>query len=214
MKSLIQAGVDINGYFAYGTPLSLAVRLGNLRMVKLLIENKADINRSFGPLKRTPLYTAIMYGKYDILKYLLKKGADVNQVVSSKRYLVNKTTMVEKNISPVYLAVQAYYANAKFVKLLLKYKANPNIVTSEGRHAITEAIYSYKVDEVKSLLKSGVNLEHREKLPKPRQWLTDKSLNVIEYAEAVKKLCGRPKNLKKINKILALLKKAKLSKKQ
>jgi beta-lactamase regulating signal transducer with metallopeptidase domain len=63
-----------------GTPLILAVRRGNLELVKKLLEEGADINLS-SPGDGNPLINACLYGKEQIALFLIDKGADVNALV-------------------------------------------------------------------------------------------------------------------------------------
>ena len=65
-------------------PLSEACKTGNLEMVKLLVENGADVN-SLTPGKEvvTPIHTALLFGKgdwYDIVMYLIESGASIDYI--------------------------------------------------------------------------------------------------------------------------------------
>jgi len=54
-----------------------AVKFGNLREVKRLIDSGKDVNTVYGGC-RTPLIIAILYGHDNIVRYFIEKGADVN----------------------------------------------------------------------------------------------------------------------------------------
>ena len=54
-----------------------ASRTGDLKKVKYLVENGADVN-ALDEWGKTPLYMASYRGHLDIVKYLLENGADVN----------------------------------------------------------------------------------------------------------------------------------------
>ncbi|KAL6413055.1 putative ankyrin repeat protein [Ilyonectria robusta] len=57
------------------TPLSRACFEGNLQMVKLLLENKADVNYT-GDVSAPPLFGALYGNRTEVAKYLLNNGAD------------------------------------------------------------------------------------------------------------------------------------------
>jgi ankyrin repeat protein len=213
IDSHLKNNADINAITGIETPLMFAVRSGDIKMTKYLISRGADINAKITIGNRTPLYNAIMYGKADIVKLLLDKGADPGALVEENRLYTDKTTRMEKNISLIFTAVQAYYSTPQILEMLLKKGADPDVTTSENHRAITEAIYSHKVEQVRLLVNAGTDLNYKEKLPKPQQFRTDKDLTVLEYAYEIKKMCGRPDNLKKSEEIIAIIE-AKLNKQQ
>ena len=105
---LIEQGADVNKTGWGSTPLSLAVRKGDLDLAELLISRDADVNAQFfvpteqweklmsriaagkGPFSmtlgrvdpnwesETVLCVAVMDGKLDMVKLLIAKGADAN----------------------------------------------------------------------------------------------------------------------------------------
>lgn len=101
VEQLIEEGVDLNArpyYGLYGwlnyfyhvyteTPLCLAARCNRFEIVKLLVENGADVNLSCGEGGSTPLYCAIEGNgmdselNFDIAYYLIAHGADINKDV-------------------------------------------------------------------------------------------------------------------------------------
>lgn len=89
VKFLINNGYNVNskrfwydpeeedeGCDCYETPISTAVKSGNIELVKLLIINGAKIN--FDEEGVHPLSIAIQYKQYQIAELLLKYGADKN----------------------------------------------------------------------------------------------------------------------------------------
>jgi hypothetical protein len=87
-EMLNDKNVDINEIYACSmtsptmgyTPLMCAVEKGNIEIVKLLIENGADVNIKSG--RGTALHIAVEYGYPDIVRLLLDKGAEVSIVGS------------------------------------------------------------------------------------------------------------------------------------
>ncbi|MBY0548368.1 MAG: ankyrin repeat domain-containing protein [Candidatus Obscuribacterales bacterium] len=62
----------------YKTPLHRACESGNLSMVKLLVENKADLNMKGTVVQWSPLHFAAWSGIPEVVEYLLTRGMDVN----------------------------------------------------------------------------------------------------------------------------------------
>jgi hypothetical protein len=84
VKYLLDQGADVNKRYAVGTPLERAIKAGNLRIVRLLLERKADVNPSVGD---TPLmYLVKWYPSFNmqwahmqpIADELVNAGANVN----------------------------------------------------------------------------------------------------------------------------------------
>ncbi|KAI1416701.1 putative ankyrin repeat protein [Hypoxylon sp. FL1857] len=59
------------------TPLSLAASLGNMEMVNLLLDKRADVNFC-GAGSDSPLFSALYTNKPDIAKIFIDRGADVH----------------------------------------------------------------------------------------------------------------------------------------
>ncbi|KTD74930.1 ankyrin repeat domain-containing protein [Legionella waltersii] len=90
VKLLIDHGANVNAQNAFGkTALMYAIQYENFTTVKLLVENKADVNlATFGPMddceyeiqvgNRTPLMYAAWQGNNEIVNYLISKGAKID----------------------------------------------------------------------------------------------------------------------------------------
>jgi ankyrin repeat protein len=78
IAALLDAGADVNAADLNGTALHRAAANGNLDIVKLLIERKADVNvkMPFGRHKgATPLFDAARSGNGELVRYLLARSA-------------------------------------------------------------------------------------------------------------------------------------------
>lgn len=74
VRFLVSNRANVNVVYQGSTPLTLAVRGGNLQMVKFLVDNKADINMA-GYERKTPMAIAKERGWRDIISYLRMQGA-------------------------------------------------------------------------------------------------------------------------------------------
>ncbi|KAI1417444.1 ankyrin repeat-containing domain protein [Hypoxylon sp. FL1857] len=83
VKSLIEAGEDVNGYTIDAErPLHTAVRKGNSSIINLLLDYNADVNcpaSSFGN-KRTALQIACEAGYLSVAQRLISLGARIDEV--------------------------------------------------------------------------------------------------------------------------------------
>ncbi len=78
------------------TPLIAASGRNNLKLVKLLIKNGADINYT-NPNDEDALSLATLSNNYDIILYLLQEGADCSKVLYKKGGAVNPKDIYMKN---------------------------------------------------------------------------------------------------------------------
>lgn len=78
LRELLSTGFDVDVGSSHGkTPLVSACEFGQLEVVKVLVENGADVNHKYDS---TPLSKAIEYGSLAIVEYLLQKGANPLQI--------------------------------------------------------------------------------------------------------------------------------------
>ncbi|HBL98726.1 TPA: hypothetical protein DDZ86_03730 [Candidatus Dependentiae bacterium] len=142
IRKILNAGVDVNQCNSDGfAPLFVAINRGDKEIVELLLEHGADVNISEKTMGCTPLYLACQEGYEFIAKRLLESGA-----------LVDKST--NDGYTPLLWAVKA--GNKEIVELLLKYKANVNIVEKiKGGTPLYLACQNGYEFIVKRLLESG-----------------------------------------------------------
>ena len=169
---LLAAGVDINAGDNYGnTPLSDAVKLGDVKTVEFLLKNRADANardkKGKTPLHEFfsvsgPIYIKHINREVDltqiersIAEMLVGFGADVNAADSQGR-------------TP--LAVAAGAGNMKAVELLLKNGAGVNVRDKDGKtplHMIN-AVVGYRSTPgqiariTEMLIESGADVNARD----------------------------------------------------
>lgn len=153
----LKSGISIDApqkYTEETTPLTAAVELNNLDMVKFLVENGADINGK----EISPLLAATYIGSrtFDIVKFLIEHGANVN--VRNKR-----------GETPLYNA----FCNSdgiEMIKFLIKHGANVNAAdNTDGETPIFVAPrwidegYSQHLDKFTYLIEHGADINFRNK---------------------------------------------------
>ncbi len=166
-KRLIAEGADVNKYDSHGrtTPLGVACEQKHMRIIELLLERGADVN------KGAPLYCAANQGHFDIVKLLLDKGADPN------RY------RVEGIPSPVLAAVRR--GNVEVLKLLVARGAEVPEVRGDG-NLIREAAVLGRKDMVELLLSYGHDCDRKDSDGCTPLWLAARGgfENVVEILAA------------------------------
>lgn len=167
---------DVNQKDEAGTPLlTLAAERDFVEIVKLLIENGADIN-AMNAVGHTALNRAVFFGKDAAIDFLLAKKADVNK--TDKKFVltplmsaarknrseigekliknganINQTNSID-NFTPLLWAV--YADNYDFIKMILKYNPDLSIISKYDTDAFKVA-----KGKTKELLE-----EHRKKSKK------------------------------------------------
>jgi ankyrin repeat protein len=124
VKELIST-VNINRTFKNNrdkeqTPLQYAVESGFTEIVKLLIENGADLNKSNND-GCTPLHLAATYGHLEVIKLLIENGADIHKSDNG-------------GCTPLHIA--ATYGHLEVIKLLVYSGANVNYTNNRGKTAL------------------------------------------------------------------------------
>jgi len=133
IRSLVEHGADVNyketfGYF----PLMEAAERGHFDAVKYLVEHGAKINEQpkYGV---SSLASAASGGYADIVKYLIEKGADVNL---QDKY---KYTALRNAIRSKVSEKNTIESKLRIINALLKSKADPNVIDSEGHTPLSWA---------------------------------------------------------------------------
>ena len=81
-NKFIKSGANVNSKCKKGetfdyAPIHVAVNNGNLEMVRVLVENEADLN-ILEYRQRTPLHIAVEKDQLEIVQYLIEQEAEVN----------------------------------------------------------------------------------------------------------------------------------------
>jgi len=160
--------------------LLFAIKIGNLDLIKFLIEVGVDVNHCSNH-GTTPLIFTIERGNLELVKFLITNKADPNTkdyyghtplikaiVVGNLdmvNYLINHGANVqekgESNTIPLIVAIKN--RNIPIVKSLVDHGANIN---ESDRYGISPLIYSIKnmdVDTVKYLVDAGADVERCDK---------------------------------------------------
>lgn len=145
ITELIEAGADVNAVTSSEeeTPLHVAVRCDNGKLVELLLDRGANVN-AVERRNRTPLHAAVRYDSHKgLVELLLKKGAIVNAIDNL-------------GMTPLHFALK--YDNGKLVELLLEKGANISAVDMRGQTPLHIAVHYVREELVKLLLKKGANV--------------------------------------------------------
>ena len=131
--------VDINSKSQDGyTPIVVAIEAKNHEILKLLIENGANLYERHPIFNRTTVGTAAYYENEEAVEMLLKKDSKLANIGST----VDGWTPLED---------ATLKANVKIVKILLQYGANPTITDKHGGTPMDMAVKFGKGEIVKIL---------------------------------------------------------------
>lgn len=98
---LVGAGADVNTFALDGeSALNMAVRSGSLTLVKLLVENGADISYQASTNSPNALLRAVSLGRYDICEFLLQHGARSRTVLREGNVSSNQNENGESYLLP------------------------------------------------------------------------------------------------------------------
>jgi ankyrin repeat protein len=144
IRKLIASGVDVNEKSKFGvTALVNSAQQGHKEVVKLLIDNRADVNLTGSGV--TALNAAARLGHKEVVELLIARGADVNLKGNN-------------GWPPIARAVQ--WGREQIIEILIANGANVNaLITSrryyKGKSALDVAIESKKIKLVPILRKHG-----------------------------------------------------------
>ncbi|WP_039458752.1 ankyrin repeat domain-containing protein [Candidatus Jidaibacter acanthamoebae] len=147
VKTLIERGADVNTRSENGdTPLAYAIGNDQLDIVKILLENKADIN--ICNKEGISAFSQVMDGNalYEIQLELIKHQYSFN-------------IQNEEGLTPLHFA-----GDKRAVKLLLKHGAYLNIQDKQGNTPLMTAIIKGELKVAEALIKAGakINIKNNE----------------------------------------------------
>lgn len=141
---LIAQGALVNQTRPCGTtPLYVASERGNAEIVKILLNNGAEPNKSRTDDGSSPLFIACESGFHPVAKLLLENGANINMTCYD-------------GMDPLFIAVQEEHKEC--VKLLLKYGADINSLGSLGFTPLIYCLQLKLVDMVSFLIEQGADI--------------------------------------------------------
>ena len=148
VEYLIKKGANVNAVniaqdgekvgLKYESALMMATRRGNFDIVKLLVENGADLEQQFEfANKDTVILTAAVYGSRNIMEYLIKKGVYVN---------------FQNQLGETALLCAARKGWIDLVEMLIENGADKNLKDKDGHTALYFA-KKYKHKDIIEFLK-------------------------------------------------------------
>jgi len=207
IKTLISYGANVNYIFndSYSikiSPLMIAAEMGNLSIVKMLLEQGVDINHCEG--NNTTALTAAIYSKnMKIVSFLLSQGADINAGPS-----IDKTDNKYSHDFYVKEAKHKLLLNAAeanlsdMIKLILDKKiiTDINISNEEGNTALMTAVDRDSTHAVKLLLSYGADPTRKNAKGQDAEKLADCSPENFHLIKEAKKKFEKINSLNKPSK--------------
>lgn len=170
------------------TPLVIAILKKSMELVKLLVENGADVNQQID-YGRTPVYMATIDNQIQMVRYLLSHDADPNIAKSNgvtslwvaaqegyselTRLLAEAKADVHACDYDGWTALHIVSDSTETVRILLEYGADINRINKNEATPLGLAIHNNQVNAVKSMLS--------ESKIKP-DWLLPSNQRSIQHA--------------------------------
>ncbi|NGX32124.1 MAG: hypothetical protein K1060chlam4_00165, partial [Candidatus Anoxychlamydiales bacterium] len=195
-------------------PLHIACERGDIEMVKLLIQYKADLDAiatDFDHGDRLPIMIAVHEEYYEIFDVLVAKGADINakneegisilnwvaDIIASRSYCNEDLSDIEKRKS----------SHIKAIKCLVRNKADVNTVDDLGETPLlklfkvsdsNERYYSYVREAANVLIDNGADINV--------QGENDKTILMLLVEEYIRFVLSRPPDPKTLEQIQSFIK--------
>ena len=115
--------------------------------VKIADMSKAEGLNEFDEMGRTPLMNAAKHGHWEAVQHLCKAGVEVDMQT------------VKEGLTPLIMAAELGLFHT--VKELISCDADPNIVSKNGKTALSSAVVGGFADITRLLLQSGADANHK-----------------------------------------------------
>ena len=166
IKKAIRKGGNIN-YCANKYPLHLpsAVWTRNHKIVKLLIDKGAEINKKDCESKKTPLNIAIQLDNLGIVKLLVENGANVKKCYGYTSKSYELFNYLFKNGAVIKNSTLHFVHDIRIAQILLDNRVDINARISSGTTALHIAVQRNNIAYAEFLLKNGAKVNLRTKKP-------------------------------------------------
>ncbi|KAK6827461.1 serine/threonine-protein kinase ripk4 [Apiospora arundinis] len=123
VRLLVDRGADYNHHlYWYGlTHLHVAARVGELELVRFLINDGAEVNVQ-ATKRKTPLHDAVYFGQLEITKYLVNHGADIDAQTTQGK-------------TPLYYAIRSM--ELEIAEYLVNHGADINVQSVKGESPLS-----------------------------------------------------------------------------
>ncbi len=148
LRTLIEAGFDVNQSVDNSTPLHIAVLSKKMAVIDFLLKAGADVNAEEAATQATPLHLAALQGHTKIAALLIQKGANPN-------------TKMNFDLTPLLIATK--FQKVGVLQLLIKSKANLDHSDQEGFTALHFAVQNRDEALTHLLIENGANVNKHAK---------------------------------------------------
>ena len=150
VKTLTELGADLNTPNKYNgdTPVLVAARHGHIGVIQTLAEGGVDLNTP-DRCGRNAVCFASQFSNMEVLSALLEGGVNVNTATANKQD--GETAL---------LLVAAREGHVNVIRLLLKWRANIDLLSSRGLCPLRCAVHCGHMEAVVLLVNNGADVRH------------------------------------------------------
>lgn len=142
------AQVDTSDELSGVSPLTIAIKKGNIKSVKALLKKGVDLNQKPKSNAPTPLGLAVKKGNLKVVKLLLEADANPNMPSSYQHRIT---------LAPLIIAIKE--GHTSIFRLLIQFDATiPKREPRSGEHLLHYAVNTNNVDVVQVLLENHANV--------------------------------------------------------